>query len=284
MDAHRDTDVTEFDWFARDSQGRLGLFSTAGDGPIPAALRESAIAHDIVGELIEIGGWGSQDVWQSYSRVGLYAFDWSDCDGCYLRVAEPAATVPPALQAAIVGIPSLPELNLSFEETQAINRDWRDFSDSYSLAAMEQPRQSSMQASGSLKRILAKLLLAMATLPLSLLLLRWSGYFFVPFLLALPLVVLYWLDLGQALRNDGVGSRLRRMVGIVMGVPQALLGLCCVLAGIAILVWQVYNTFIERRPDFQSNPGGWLFPALLVFMGAGWLFGAFRSDKPGDRP
>ncbi|RDZ27178.1 hypothetical protein [Lysobacter silvisoli] len=284
MEEHRETDANEFDWFARDREGRLGLFSTAGDGPIPASARQSAVAHEVVGELIEIRDWGSAAVWQSYARAGLYAYDWSQSEACYVRVEKPESAMSPVLQRAVEAIPGLPELDLSFEQAQAVAGDGPDFSEDCSLAATEQERQRDALASRSSKRILIKLILALAALPVSLLLVRLSGYFFVPFLIALPLAVLYWLDLGQALRNDGSGGRLRWMLGIVMGVPQALLGLCCVVAGIAILVWLVYNTFIERQPEYRSNPGGWLFAPILVLAGVGWLFSAFRGDKPGDRP
>lgn len=284
MEQHRETEGAEFDWFVRDSEGRFGLFSAAGDGPVPAAVRKFAVAHDVVGELIETGGRGSEEIWQSYARVGLYAYDWSPSDACYLRVAEPSSAMPAKLQAAIAGIPSLPELDLSFEQAQAVAVGRQDFGGGDSLAALEQEPQQSARVSGSAKRTAIKLFLSVAALPLSLLLVRVSGYFFLPFLIALPLALLYWLDMGQALRNEGEGSRLRRMVGIAMGVPQALLGLLCVVAGIAIIVWLIYNHFIERQPEYRNNPGGWLFAPLLVLVGAGWLLSAFRGDRPGDRP
>lgn len=284
MEEHRETDAIEFDWFARDREGRLGLFSAAGGAPVPASARKSAVAHGVVGELIEIRDWGSAAVRQSYARAGLYAYDWSRSEACYVRVTKPESVMSPVLQREVEAIPGLPELDLSFEQARAVAGDGPDFSEDYSLAATEQKRQRDALASRSSKRILIKLILSLAALPVSLLLVRLSGYFFVPFLIALPLAVLYWLDLGQALRNDGAGSGLRRMLGIVMGVPQALLGLCCVAAGIAILAWLVYNAFIERQPEYRSNPGGWLFAPVLVLAGVGWLFSAFRGDKPGDRP
>ena len=63
-----------------------------------------------------------------------------------------------------------------------------------------------------------------------------------------------------------------------MGVPQALFGLLCAFSGMAIVVWVLYNTFVERQPQYT---GGFMAlgigPALILF-GLSWLVTAFRHD------
>lgn len=131
-----------------------------------------------------------------------------------------------------------------------------------------------------------KLGIAIAAMPLSLLLigLTHNGFFFLFFLLSLPLAVLYWIDLGREIRNTQKPSPLGRVLGVLMGVPQALFGLLCIAAGSVIVGWVLYNTFVERQPEYT---GGFLtlgIGPVLVLFGLGWLLGAFRSEpqSPND--
>lgn len=83
----------EFDWFAQDKDGATAIFATAGFGPVPPAVLACLELHDSISEFIPVTGWGSSKVWESYASAGLYAYDWDDSKGCYLRVAEPAGAL-----------------------------------------------------------------------------------------------------------------------------------------------------------------------------------------------
>ena len=126
MDKPREVQGVEFDWFAIDQDGHVALFATAGFGPVPASVLAASSAHDAVGESIAITGFGSFAVWQSYAQVGLYAFDWSDTEGSYVRVAEPFAGKEFEQAYAVAAIPGLPHLPLSFSSTTAVPPSWLD--------------------------------------------------------------------------------------------------------------------------------------------------------------
>lgn len=79
----------EFDWFAFDEAGQVAVFATAGSGPVHAQVPLQASIHDALGDRIEVSGWGTNAVWGSYARVGLYVYDWDGQQNCYRRVAEP---------------------------------------------------------------------------------------------------------------------------------------------------------------------------------------------------
>lgn len=126
MKETRRIEGTEFDWFATDRDGRFAIFATAGRGPVPESALALAKAHDAVGDTLEVTGWGTNAVWQSYSRAGLYAYDWSDRQGCYIRVAEPATSPPLKLAADIAAITGLPRVEASFSIATTIQPDWQD--------------------------------------------------------------------------------------------------------------------------------------------------------------
>jgi hypothetical protein len=81
------------------------------------------------------------------------------------------------------------------------------------------------------------------------------------------------------LRDAGHRRPLNRFFGLVMGIPQALLGLTCVAFGLAMIAWVLYNSFIERQPEYS---GGFLtfgIGPLSLMLGVGWLLDAFRVSK-----
>ena len=129
-----------------------------------------------------------------------------------------------------------------------------------------------------MKRSAIKFIVSILIMVFSVLGLRFLDFdvFFLTFILGLILSILYGMDLGQGVRDSENQSLMRRTVGIALGVPQALLGLTSIVIGGAIICWVLYNTFIERLPQYT---GGFLTfgigPALLA-VGAGWLFYAFR--------
>ena len=120
MNAQRDIDLP---WVAVDAAGRLAVFTTAGEGPVPAsALQASAAVEAVVAELSVVGGskllvdYPRPDDFVSFAERGLYAYDWCDAHrtaaaskGCYELVAVP-------LRPVLIG--ELPEgLRLPFEAT-----------------------------------------------------------------------------------------------------------------------------------------------------------------------
>ena len=126
MTDSREIKGTEFDWFATDQEGRVALFATAGAGPVPTSVLALLEAHGLVGDSLEVEGWGTQSVWESYARVGLYAYDWSDSQGQYLRQAEPAAPLTNNVATAVSSIRNLPRFALLFSQTTAIAPEWQD--------------------------------------------------------------------------------------------------------------------------------------------------------------
>lgn len=123
-----------------------------------------------------------------------------------------------------------------------------------------------------------RLVAAFCGMVLSVLALRFTHWdvFFFTFMAAMILAIMYWLDVGSELRSLDHPSRAQRIAGIVMGVPQALLGLTCFVWGAGIVLWVLYNVFVERQPGFPSLVLGLgVGPGLIAF-GLGWLIHAFR--------
>ncbi|PPJ42863.1 hypothetical protein C0063_06335 [Pseudoxanthomonas sp. KAs_5_3] len=121
-------------------------------------------------------------------------------------------------------------------------------------------------------------------MPLSLLLvgLTQNGFFFLLFLASLPLVVLYWIDLGRELRSTQSRGTFIHTLGILMGVPQALFGLACAGIGLSIVAWVLYNTFVEREPQYTGGLLTLGIGPVLTLFGAGWLRSAFRTPGASD--
>lgn len=135
-----------------------------------------------------------------------------------------------------------------------------------------------VSAGSRMRPIVLKLLSAFAAMVLSVLALRFLAWdvFFFTFLAAMVLAIMYWLDAGSALRAVENPSPVIRALGILMGVPQALLGLACLFTGTVIILWVLYNVFIERQPEFPSIVLGFGVGPGLVTFGLGWLIYAFR--------
>jgi hypothetical protein len=104
MKAQRDIDLT---WVAVDAAGRLAVFTSAGEGPVPeSALQTSAAAEFAVAELPIVGGskllvnYPRPDDFVAFAERGLFAYDWCDAHrtaaastGCYELVAVPLRPV-----------------------------------------------------------------------------------------------------------------------------------------------------------------------------------------------
>jgi hypothetical protein len=126
MEDPHDIQGIEFDWFAVDRSGCVALFATAGNGPVPASVLVSSDAHCAIGDSITVFGFGSPEVWQSYAHAGLYAFDWSNSQSSYIRVAEPTEGVEFNQANAVAAIPGLPRLPLPFSAVAAISPWWQN--------------------------------------------------------------------------------------------------------------------------------------------------------------
>ena len=127
-----------------------------------------------------------------------------------------------------------------------------------------------------------KLALAWCLLVGSVLLLRVDGWFGVGFVLALPLIILYWFDLGRELRASQSSSRWHRAAGLIMGLPQALFGIACAAIGIAIICWVLYNSFFERDPNYTGSFLTLGIGPVLTLFGIGLAVDAFSRGSSQD--
>jgi hypothetical protein len=60
--------------------------------------------------------------------------------------------------------------------------------------------------------------------------------------------------------NDGT-TFLRRIFNVLFRVPLALLGLVCLVAGVTIIGWVIYNVFIERQKQYTG-------PTFIIGLGS----------------
>lgn len=116
---------TEFDWFAVDQDGKFALFATAGSGPVPFAVASAAEEHEKIGSALQVSGWGSIAVWESYSCAGLYSYDWSSEACSYIRVAEPSSPLSQELSTRLTTCAAVHKfVQISFDRTSAVRPDW----------------------------------------------------------------------------------------------------------------------------------------------------------------
>ncbi|MDR2790011.1 MAG: hypothetical protein LBB59_03435 [Campylobacteraceae bacterium] len=100
----------------------------------------------------------------------------------------------------------------------------------------------------------------------------------IAFIVALPLTILYLIDLGRELRDSNSTTPFRRAAGLFLGLPQAIFGLLSIIIGAAIIIWVVYNSLWQRSPNYT---GGFLRFGLgpgLVLFGLGLFINAFKRD------
>lgn len=109
----------EFDWFAVDQDGNFALFATAGAGPVPEQVFDALDCHGDILDDIPVVGWGTKHVWDSYARVGLFAYDWRDALGAYVRVAAPTQRLDLPFTERLRAS-SLPKLKVSFVSESAV--------------------------------------------------------------------------------------------------------------------------------------------------------------------
>lgn len=122
MDSFPDRRGMEFDWFGVDDVGEVAVFATGGFGPVPAEVQAEPEHHDSIGDQITLAGWGTSTVWDSYARVGLFAYDWDDQRHCYSRMAQPTQPMSEKLSARLTA-QALPCLATSFRVNPSITPD-----------------------------------------------------------------------------------------------------------------------------------------------------------------
>src|SRR5690606_18916109 len=89
--------------------------------------------------------------------------------------------------------------------------------------------------------------------------------------IGVPLILVAWVDVARTLSEVPAKSWGGRALRILTRGPQALFGLVTLLIGLAIIAWVLYNSFVERQPQYR---GGFLtfgVSTLFVAMGWSWL-------------
>jgi hypothetical protein len=107
----------EFDWFALDAEGNIGLFSSAGFGPVPANVQLHFLGHDQAASQID---WRVPEVWKECASHGLFVFDWQHWNGPYLKVEQPTSEIEAAFKHQILQIPGLPVFKVTFGAVESI--------------------------------------------------------------------------------------------------------------------------------------------------------------------
>ena len=122
----------EFDWAARDRQGKVGYFSTAGAAPIPGTCLSGEAAFETLFEdvmqlpvisTVEIVDKSSREIsdWIAVAERGLYAYDWSRQTLCYELVAKPNQPIPAeSLPTRVRMTATATSLDTSFEELKCL--------------------------------------------------------------------------------------------------------------------------------------------------------------------
>lgn len=110
----------EFDWFAQDNDANIGLFSTAGEGIVPAAVLEYYREHDDISDQIHSPNWGRSEVWADYAALGFFVFDWILPGGPYIRKHSPTKHMSKELKARLDSMCSIYSMPIKFAELTEI--------------------------------------------------------------------------------------------------------------------------------------------------------------------
>ncbi len=110
-----------------------------------------------------------------------------------------------------------------------------------------------------------------------------SGWFAIGILLGLILSILYWFDLGKELRAVPSKNNTLKIFGLLMGIPQALFGLLCSVAGLSIIGWVLYNTFWHKNPHYTGGFMTFGVSTSMFVFGIGLVADAFKRT-PSDGP
>lgn len=131
------------------------------------------------------------------------------------------------------------------------------------------------------REVAIKLSVAMGLMVLSVLCLRFThnDFFFLTFIVAFLFSILYWIDFGGVLRDLENPRWWQRILGVLFGIPQALLGLTSIAIGIALVVWVPYRIFIEGASDYAGGLGALGLGASLISFGFFWVALAFKRSQ-----
>ena len=116
----------EFDWFATDSFGNFAIVATAGEGILMPQVIENYKDHQLLSETLDSPKWGSPDVWDDYSSIGLYVFDWKLHGGPYNKVANPSKKISDKLRKEILDIRGLPIIKTDFREIEILSNEQKN--------------------------------------------------------------------------------------------------------------------------------------------------------------
>jgi hypothetical protein len=114
-------DGMEFDWFAIDSVGQFALLATAGEGFVPESVLSSLTRHQEIAECFQTEGWGSEAVWDSYAKAGLFVYDWSLSDEMYVLKASPTTQISANLLEQLRNLAQIPQMNKRFKDSERIS-------------------------------------------------------------------------------------------------------------------------------------------------------------------
>lgn len=103
----------DVEWFALDSAGEAAIFTTAGEGGVPAVVAAHLEAHH--GFSAQLGP-GSRDH-AELARLGFHAYDWV---GPYVRQQRSAGPMDPALHEALLAHPGVPRMGFRFADVLLI--------------------------------------------------------------------------------------------------------------------------------------------------------------------
>ena len=125
-----------------------------------------------------------------------------------------------------------------------------------------------------------KLIVCVAAIPLAMAMtgLTGSGWFMLLCVPAFPLTVLYAMDFSRELRSLPNSSGLVRVLATLASIPQALFGLLTFTFGVAMVAWVIYNSFVERQPEYTGSFLTFGIGPMCILFGAGWMASAFRRD------
>ncbi|MGY3089828.1 hypothetical protein ACVWYF_002876 [Hymenobacter sp. UYAg731] len=92
----------EFDWFALEEAGNIGVFSFGGYGFILEGVLAHHAAHSHLADEIPLPHLGSLQIWQDFAEAGLFVYDWNEYKGPYLLKAEPIKPLDAAFKDKIL--------------------------------------------------------------------------------------------------------------------------------------------------------------------------------------
>ncbi|GAA4345901.1 hypothetical protein GCM10023185_00030 [Hymenobacter saemangeumensis] len=111
----------EFDWFATDATGDIGIFCFGGYGFIPKEVLLHHETHSKYANQIPLPHFGSLLVWHDYAEFGFYVYDWNEEKRLYTRLAEPAQPLDVPLKKNILQIERLPSFTYNFQDKPAVS-------------------------------------------------------------------------------------------------------------------------------------------------------------------